>query len=258
MNTTDSQHSHKTIHHNITIHNIYVPPPSGLVLATATPTTIHNTMSSIPSHFETSMPTIETNGSKTLEQETNPFAFIGPLLGAVIGLGLVGFIVLYCFHQMSKSSMDHKRNLSGWKSTDSLEEGMPPPPVYTPLAIPTPVKEKRLTSDTLVDPSSWAMLKVQYSPQLALSPSLVSGVFKQDIKTPPPPPPLPLDSTISASNTLIDNSSWLLSSSIEKGSSQFDTYEPQLQQDDEDDNDSFKNMHSQHDKNQHDAANEKY
>ncbi|KAI9257408.1 hypothetical protein BY458DRAFT_518851 [Sporodiniella umbellata] len=93
-----------------------------------------------------------------------------------------------------------------------------PPPVYTAMAMPTPAKkEKRWTEQSnLVD----SMLKSQYSPQLAFSPSLVAGEFKQDVA--PPVPPVP--TLLSPSHTLVNPISHF------DGKSQFDTYQPQLQQ----------------------------
>ncbi|KAG1437416.1 hypothetical protein G6F56_013117 [Rhizopus delemar] len=118
---------------NRTIHKIYAPVPSGLVLASST---------------------------QTSSYDFGCLYFIGPCLGAAIGLGLVGFIVLYCFRQMKKSNT----NLPKWDSENSLKESLPP--AYTHIAIPTPVKEKP------VDP-------FQYSPQLALSPSM-AGEFQKN------------------------------------------------------------------------------
>ncbi|KAL7321172.1 hypothetical protein PS15m_000971 [Mucor circinelloides] len=76
-----------------------------------------------------------------------------------------------------------------------------PPPAYSTTITKTPVRQKRLTADTLVDEPSLSMLKSQYSPQLAFSPSLVAGEFQQQLDH----PPLPNITTISPSNTLIDN-----------------------------------------------------
>ncbi|KAI8984306.1 hypothetical protein BDF20DRAFT_799975, partial [Mycotypha africana] len=62
------------------------------------------------------------------------------------------------------------------------------------------VREKRLTADTLVDETSSLMLKKQYSPQLAFSPSLSADggmlAVQQQQQS---------DLSISPSNTLIDN-----------------------------------------------------
>ncbi|KAF1807355.1 hypothetical protein FB192DRAFT_1247076, partial [Mucor lusitanicus] len=76
-----------------------------------------------------------------------------------------------------------------------------PPPAYSMTTAKTPVQQKRLTADTLVDEPSLSMLKSQYSPQLAFSPSLVAGEFQQQLDH----PPLPNTATLSPSNTLIDN-----------------------------------------------------
>ncbi|KAK4517343.1 Plasma membrane ATPase [Mucor velutinosus] len=77
-----------------------------------------------------------------------------------------------------------------------------PPPAYSMTTTgKTPVRQKRLTADTLVDKPSLSMLKLQYSPQLAFSPSLVAGEFQQQLNH----PPLPNTGALSPSNTLIDN-----------------------------------------------------
>ncbi|KAI8645984.1 hypothetical protein BD408DRAFT_337620 [Parasitella parasitica] len=77
-----------------------------------------------------------------------------------------------------------------------------PPPAYTTTI--TSKREKRLTADTLVDEHSLSMLKSQYSPQLAFSPSLVAGEFQQQLDH-PPLPNTTNNQQISPSNTLIDN-----------------------------------------------------
>ncbi|KAI7888221.1 uncharacterized protein EV154DRAFT_426006 [Mucor mucedo] len=82
------------------------------------------------------------------------------------------------------------------------QEHSVPPPAYTSI------RQKRMTADTLVDDRHVAMmLKNQYSPQLAFSPSLVAGEFQQQQLEERPPLP-----TLSPSNTLIDNAGVLSSS----------------------------------------------
>lgn len=92
---------------------------------------------------------------------------------------------------------------------DNLLSPSTPPPAY----YHTTKQQKRLTADTLVDHednSSMIMLKSQYSPQLAFSPSLVAGEFQQQQEDRPPLPFINNCSTLSPSNTLIDNAGVLL------------------------------------------------
>ncbi|KAI9246626.1 hypothetical protein EDC94DRAFT_502083, partial [Helicostylum pulchrum] len=77
----------------------------------------------------------------------------------------------------------------------------------------TSIRQKRMTADTLVDENNISMLlKNQYAPQLAFSPSLVAGEFQQQQQL-EERPPLP---TISPSNTLIDNAGVLSGTSQPK------------------------------------------
>ncbi|CAO3681607.1 hypothetical protein G6F70_001768 [Rhizopus microsporus] len=225
-------------HKNITAHAIYASLSSNPTSKSEVAFTHMPSSSTIitPSYVTTaasitsSVHTIS-SGSPTLIADTNEgetlLPLIGPLVGAIIGLGLLTFITLYCIQQMSKP---RTKKETSWSSLNSIEQG-PPPPVYTSVATPTPVKEKRLTADTLVDPSSFSMsmLKSQYSPQLALSPSLVAEELHhhQQEKTIPPVPNHHHhhhNTILSPSNTLIDPSAWMNQEKVE-------TYDPQLKLD---------------------------
>ncbi|GAA5815237.1 hypothetical protein MFLAVUS_008743 [Mucor flavus] len=109
------------------------------------------------------------------------------------------------------------------------QEHVPPPPAYTSI------RQKRMTADTLVDENNTSMLlKNQYAPQLAFSPSLVAGEFQQQQQL-EERPPLP---TISPSNTLIDNAGVLSGTtqpklqdynySFDQRSKKIEMYEPQV------------------------------
>ncbi|KAI8879148.1 hypothetical protein K501DRAFT_152579, partial [Backusella circina FSU 941] len=93
----------------------------------------------------------------------------------------------------------------------------------------TTKEEKRLTSDTLVEPASVAMLKTQYSPQLAFSPSLVAGEFPQQQQQESFPTELQQANKlgISPSNTLIDNAS-IISDKAQQQRPRIEIYEPQI------------------------------
>lgn len=230
-------------HKNITTHVIYaslssnptnkseaalthMPSSSTIITPSYVTTATAATAATITSSVHTISSGLPTLITDTNEGETL-LPLIGPLVGAIIGLGLLTFITLYCIQQMSKPKT---RKETSWSSLNSIEQG-PPPPVYTPVATPTPVKEKRLTADTLVDPSSFSMtmLKSQYSPQLALSPSLVAGELhhhQQEEMIPPVPNHYHHhnNTILSPSNTLIDPSDWMNQEKVE-------TYDPQLKLD---------------------------
>ncbi|KAI9358987.1 hypothetical protein BD770DRAFT_303369, partial [Pilaira anomala] len=105
----------------------------------------------------------------------------------------------------------------------------------------TSIRQKRMTADTLVDENNISiLLKSQYAPQLAFSPSLVAGEFQlqQQLQN-EDRPPLPT-ATISPSNTLIDNAGVLSSSqkvehyhySFDQRPKRIEIYEPQVNLDD--------------------------
>ncbi|KAI8095089.1 uncharacterized protein B0P05DRAFT_443208, partial [Gilbertella persicaria] len=70
-------------------------------------------------------------------------------------------------------------------------------------------REKRFTADTLVAEPTWELLKKQYSPQLAMSPSLIESDVYQS------------HAFISPSDTLIDHADSKLPRKIE-------LYDPQV------------------------------
>lgn len=165
--------------------------------------------------------------------------WVAPLLGVLGTVGVVAIAIIYLIGRNKKKNAiyvhDESLNLSrgydqspppakpeaakvlpnsyqSWASLSTIntsaanndqekkniihQEHSLPPPAYTSI------RQKRMTADTLVDDKHIAMmLKNQYSPQLAFSPSLVAGEFQQQ-QLEEERPPLP---TISPSNTLIDN-----------------------------------------------------
>lgn len=175
----------------------------------------------------------------TDRNSSDEIPWLAPFLGVLGTLGLVGIIILYLIGRKKKKRNNRSENsrvnqfmnnnhnnttpeeqlsnsYQSWASLSTINmttaneekqnaqtqeklQHVPPPPAYTS------VKQKRLTADTLVDENSVSvMLKNQYSPQLAFSPSLIAGDFQQqrldDVVVEKPPPP-----SISPSNTLIDN-----------------------------------------------------
>lgn len=170
--------------------------------------------------------------------------WIAPLLGVLGTLGVVAVAIIYLIGRNKKKNAIYVHNESlnisrkydhspppatpeaakvlpnsyqSWASLSTIntsaanneqekknsiihqEQHILPPPAYTSI------RQKRMTADTLVDDKHIAMmLKNQYSPQLAFSPSLVAGEFQQQQLEERPPLP-----TISPSNTLIDNAAIL-------------------------------------------------
>lgn len=170
-------------------------------------------------------------------ENADELPWLAPLLGVLGTLGVVGIVILFVIGRKKKKTRrgdneDNSRShpytqqlssniYQSWASLSTINtsptagpeeekkyiihDHVPPPPAYT-----TSVRQKRLTADTLVDESATSaislMLKNQYSPQLAFSPSLVAGEFQQQQQLENEKPPLPLQQqTISPSNTLIDN-----------------------------------------------------
>lgn len=229
---------HTSVAHSITTHMIHTTLSSSFVLRTATRTTeakqtatFGGPPSFIPSSTQSTL-FINTNnsgfGDKAIsESKPDPLCFVGPLLGAIAGLGLLAFIMMYCIRQMNEPYYRPPNP----KAICYLRDPEPAMvAAYLSVTTPTPVKEKRLTSDTLVGSWSSAAFKSQYSPQLALSPSLFAGQIKEDNTQPTLKP----ESTISPSNTLIDQSDWVLGSSLDNHQTKLNIYEPQLFYDDRD------------------------
>ncbi|KAL9545121.1 hypothetical protein MBANPS3_007298, partial [Mucor bainieri] len=179
--------------------------------------------------------------SASTSDNGNNVPWLAPLLGVLGAMGVIIIAIIYFVRRRRyKSSSrsvapnDHRRNPrnpqpitankhSSWASLSTINTSagagvvnnmsgeektsihmLQPPPAYSKTTITTTktsVQQKRLTADTLVDEPSLSMLKSQYSPQLAFSPSLVAGEFQQQLDH----PPLPNTATLSPSNTLIDN-----------------------------------------------------
>jgi hypothetical protein len=132
----------------------------------------------------------------------------------------------------NNSSIPRYPSWSSYSATTVIDKSVKinaPPPVYTSK------EEKRLTSDTLVEPASVAMLKTQYSPQLAFSPSLVAGEFPQQQQQESFPTELQQANKlgISPSNTLIDNASIISDKNQQRP--RIEIYEPQVNLPDDDD-----------------------
>ncbi|CAO3634534.1 unnamed protein product [Mucor fragilis] len=178
--------------------------------------------------------------SASTSDNGNNVPWLVPLLGVIGGMGVMIIAIIYFIrrrrYKLSSRSVvsnDHRNphypkpitanKHSSWASLSTINTStavgtgaavttmsgeekasihmLQPPPAYSMTTTKTPVQQKRLTADTLVDEPSLSMLKSQYSPQLAFSPSLVAGEFQQQLEH----PPLPNTTTLSPSNTLIDN-----------------------------------------------------
>ncbi|CAO3615131.1 unnamed protein product [Mucor hiemalis] len=225
--------THNVIHFN-SISSIY---SSGSSLPSSVPSN-HNYKMSPPLVNNESDNSSFKKADQTNRNNSDEIPWLAPLLGVLGTLGLVGIIILYLIGRKKKKRNNRSDNsrvnqfmnnnnngnapeqqlsnsYQSWASLSTINmsagneekqnaqtqektQHVPPPPAYTS------VKQKRLTSDTLVDENSVSvMLKNQYSPQLAFSPSLIAGDFQQQrLEEVVEKPPLP---TMSPSNTLIDN-----------------------------------------------------
>lgn len=240
---SEYSHFYTSVAHSMTTHIIHTTLSSSFVLSTATRTTeakqtatFGGPPSFIPSSTQSTL-FINTNdsefGDKAVpESKSDTLCFVGPLLGAIAGLGLLAFFMMYCIRQMNKPKMTYPYYRRPDPKTICYVKDPEPAMLaaYVSATTPTPVKEKRLTSDTLVGSWSSAAFKSQYSPQLALSPSLFAGQIKEDCTQPTLKP----EPTLSPSNTLIDKSDWVLCSSLDNHQTKLNIYEPQLFYDDRD------------------------
>ncbi|GAN02548.1 hypothetical protein MAM1_0024d01992 [Mucor ambiguus] len=222
--------------------------------------------------------------SASTSDNGNNVSWLAPLLGVFGAMGVIFIAIIYFvrrrrYKSSSRSVVpnDHcnprcpKRiaanKHSSWASLSTINTSagagavttvsgeektsihmLQPPPAYSMTTKKTPVQQKRLTADTLVDEPSLSMLKSQYSPQLAFSPSLVAGEFQQQLDH----PPLPNTTTLSPSNTLIDNAGALsneknqnyYSHDAQQQRIKIEMYDPQVNlhntgMDGEDDDDGF-------------------
>lgn len=235
--TIKSFSSHSTIKsaHSVTTtvartkSNSFSPTSSVAVVVSKTPPLIH----------EEGHPTIfpknhyqEFHESARKDQQV----WLAPLLGILGLLGVIGIAALFCLCKRRRRrrrycSNDQVKTLpashKSWASISTIQTSMfegekdkipqPPPAYYQPKA------QKRLTADTLVEEPSVLMLKNQYSPQLAFSPSLIAGEFQQQQQQEEKPP---LPHMVSPSNTLIDNAGVL--NEEKDGRRRIEIYDPQV------------------------------
>lgn len=225
-------------HNVIHFHSLSSIQSSSSSLPSSVPSNHNYKMSPPLVNSENDNSTFKKAEPSTNRNNSDEIPWLAPLLGVLGTLGLVGIIILYLIGRKKKKRNNRSENsrvnqfmnnnsnnnvpeqqlsnsYQSWASlstinmtaaneekqiaqTQEKQQHVPPPPAYTS------VKQKRLTADTLVDENSVSlMLKNQYSPQLAFSPSLVAGDFQQQrLDDVVEKPPLP---NISPSNTLIDN-----------------------------------------------------
>lgn len=176
----------------------------------------------------------DNNKSTSTSDNNNNVPWLAPLLGVLGTMGVIITAIIFFVRRRryklepkvsvyddpsSRRNQRHKpitaNKYTSWASLSTINTSDPnmleeekksmhmlqPPPAYSST---TTVRQKRLTADTLVDEPSFSMLKSQYSPQLAFSPSLVAGEFQQQLEH-PPLPTTNNNQQISPSNTLIDN-----------------------------------------------------
>jgi hypothetical protein len=184
--------------------------------------------------------------------ESKDLPWIAPLLGVLGTLGLIAIVaatIICCCRRRNKKEAamrQRKRQLQqqqheqrntftssyqqrtltnsyqSWNSFSTIrndENKKTISHIFSPHAAAgstdctTTNKQKRWTADTLVEEPSLAMLKKQYSPQLAFSPSLVAGELQQQQHLVALPENAAFNH-LSPSNTLIDNAG-VLSSTID-------------------------------------------
>jgi hypothetical protein len=176
----------------------------------------------------------DNNKSTSPSDNNNNVSWLAPLFGVLGTMGVIITAVIFFVrrrrYKLASKALVHDDNSScrnqphkpittnkytSWASLSTINTSAPnmleeekksahllqPPPAYSST---TTVRQKRLTADTLVNEPSLSMLKLQYSPQLAFSPSLVAGEFQQQLNH-PPLPTANNNQQISPSNTLIDN-----------------------------------------------------
>ena len=198
--------------------------PSATPSAHMSPPLINNNMGS-NNNFSS-------NSNRNTEDSDELLPWIAPLLGALGFMGLICLVFWCCMRKKYKrrNRIQHQErrmptSYNSWASISTLNTTAPdkkeihasPPPAYTK-------QQKRLTADTLVDEHGMSsMLKNQYAPQLAFSPSLVAGEFhQQQLDSAPPLPHL-----MSPSDTLIDVKGESYHYSFDKRP-KIEMYEPQV------------------------------
>lgn len=202
--------------------------------------------------------------------ESKDLTWLTPLLGALGALGVIAIvaaIVFFCYRRRNKeevamlqrqcrqqqqfhtfNSSYQQRTLTNsfqsWNSCSTIrndENRKRASHIFSPVAVTDSnnciTKQKRWTADTLVEEPSLAMLKNQYSPQLAFSPSLFADELQQQQHLSVPETAFSL---VSPSNTLIDNDGVLSSTDLDQKKSYFhhlerkdhrpriEMYEPQV------------------------------
>jgi uncharacterized membrane protein YciS (DUF1049 family) len=192
------------------------------------------------------------------ENSSDLSCWIAPLLGVLGALGVIATITICCRrrrrHRNKKeaaaaaikrqqqqspdtfTSSYQQRTLTNsyqsWNSFSTIRNDENKKSTISNIFPPTTTnnnKQKRWTADTLVEEPTLAMLKKQYSPQLAFSPSLVAGELQQQQQQ-QHLPALPETAVVynhhlSPSNTLIDNAGVLSSSTDSEKKSYFHHFE---------------------------------